>query len=257
MVGMIPLFAWKCSRRSVIDQLPGFEADGLVPRAPPDLARHIAYCEAQRPPAASGASRLAAGDPVAGAADARAAIHARRERVPLAATACARCRQTHREQPYDLHVDGQELEVQLRARRIEHAACSAATPTGAGRSGFRSTTCSSRRWSAITTSTATRCKVECPTGSGSELNLSEVATRDLQRRLARLFLPDATASRAGHGDDRSYAADPHWQEPVLFPRILPRRHRPRPRRQPPDRLDGAGRAAAGKTGPRTARTSPG
>jgi hypothetical protein len=58
-------------------------------------------------------------------------------------------------------------------------------------------------------------KVECPVGSGRLLNLQQVA-QELQDRLARLFLPDATGRRPCHGDEARYAGDPHWKDLVLF-----------------------------------------
>ena len=99
----------------------------------------------------------AARDPVARAARARAALHARRERVPVAvrhplAVAGARARS-----PYRASHRRRGVPRRLRRRASRTRACSAATRTGAGRSGCRSTTCSSRRSSATTTSTATSC----------------------------------------------------------------------------------------------------
>jgi hypothetical protein len=58
-------------------------------------------------------------------------------------------------------------------------------------------------------------KIECPTGSGVYMTLSEVA-RELERRLATIFLPDALGARPVHGGDERYASDPHWKELVLF-----------------------------------------
>jgi hypothetical protein len=57
--------------------------------------------------------------------------------------------------------------------------------------------------------------VECPTGSGRFLNLSEVAA-ELSRRLARPFLRDSTGRRPVHGTDERFHSDPHWQDLVLF-----------------------------------------
>ena len=57
--------------------------------------------------------------------------------------------------------------------------------------------------------------VECPTGSGQRMSLGAVAG-ELQRRLARLFLPDASGARPLHGTDRRYAEDPRWRDLVLF-----------------------------------------
>ena len=86
-------------------------------------------------------------------------------------------------------------------------------------------------------------QVECPTGSGEFMTLAEIAD-ELSRRLARLFLPDEHGSRPVFGQSpicRSRSELP--REPAV-PRVFPRRHRPRPRRLAPDRLDRADRAAA-------------
>ncbi len=57
--------------------------------------------------------------------------------------------------------------------------------------------------------------VEYPTGSGRQLTLREIAL-DLERRLASLFLPDASGHRPCHGGDTRFATDPHWRDLVLF-----------------------------------------
>jgi hypothetical protein len=58
-------------------------------------------------------------------------------------------------------------------------------------------------------------KVECPTGSGKEMNLYEVA-EELTRRLATTFTRDAAGRRAVYGDSRKFQEDPHWRDYVLF-----------------------------------------
>ena len=58
-------------------------------------------------------------------------------------------------------------------------------------------------------------QVECPTGSGTRMNLRAVA-RELQARLTRLFLPDEQGRRPVHGDDPRYRSDPHWRGLPLF-----------------------------------------
>jgi hypothetical protein len=57
--------------------------------------------------------------------------------------------------------------------------------------------------------------VECPTGSGVHMNLAEVA-EEIERRLAKLFLPDANGNRPCHGGARRYAEDPAFKDLVLF-----------------------------------------
>jgi hypothetical protein len=58
-------------------------------------------------------------------------------------------------------------------------------------------------------------KVECPTGSGQLMTLSEVA-REIERRLSAIFLPDSSGVRPVHGGDSRYARDPYWKDLVLF-----------------------------------------
>jgi len=57
--------------------------------------------------------------------------------------------------------------------------------------------------------------VECPTGSGRRMDLSQVA-EELERRLVSLVLPDASGRRPCHGDSTRYASDPAFQDLVLF-----------------------------------------
>ena len=57
--------------------------------------------------------------------------------------------------------------------------------------------------------------IECPTGSGNEMTLMEVA-REISRRLTTLFLPEATGSAPWHGRDSRWRDDPHWKDLVLF-----------------------------------------
>jgi len=58
-------------------------------------------------------------------------------------------------------------------------------------------------------------QVECPTGSGKYMNLSEVA-REISNRLCRLFLPDSSGWSPWQGEDRIYANDPHWRGLLHF-----------------------------------------
>ena len=58
-------------------------------------------------------------------------------------------------------------------------------------------------------------KVECPTGSGQMMNLSEVAT-ELSRRLSRIFLRDQDQRRPVFGSVEKFQADPAWRDLVPF-----------------------------------------
>ena len=58
-------------------------------------------------------------------------------------------------------------------------------------------------------------RVECPVGSGQYLNLGEVAT-ELSRRLARLFLRNASGRRPVFGDSPRHRDDPTFRDHILF-----------------------------------------
>ncbi len=58
-------------------------------------------------------------------------------------------------------------------------------------------------------------KVECPTGSGVEMTLQEVA-REIERRLASLFLPDKDGKRPFNGGVDLFNRDPFFKDHILF-----------------------------------------
>ncbi len=82
-------------------------------------------------------------------------------------------------------------------------------------------------------------KIECPTGSGKYLTLLEVAD-ELTSRLTKIFLRDVHRSPPGFRPIPKIPDRSEFPEQPLVSRIFPRRQRPRPRRQPSNRLDRAG-----------------
>jgi hypothetical protein len=60
-----------------------------------------------------------------------------------------------------------------------------------------------------------RFTVELPTGSGVQATLGQVAD-ELERRLLRLFLPDASGRRPVHGENLLFQRDPAWRDSLLF-----------------------------------------
>jgi hypothetical protein len=58
-------------------------------------------------------------------------------------------------------------------------------------------------------------KVECPTGSGNLMTLSEVAC-EISRRLSRIFLRGQDGRRPVAGGVEQFQSDPHWRDLVLF-----------------------------------------
>jgi hypothetical protein len=57
--------------------------------------------------------------------------------------------------------------------------------------------------------------VECPTGSGNQMTLFEVA-REISRRLAAIFLRDGNGRRPVYGGTGKFQEDPHWRDLILF-----------------------------------------
>ena len=58
-------------------------------------------------------------------------------------------------------------------------------------------------------------KVECPTRSGNYMTLFEVA-KEINRRLASIFLRDAKGRRPVYGGTTKFQDDPHWRDYILF-----------------------------------------
>jgi len=58
-------------------------------------------------------------------------------------------------------------------------------------------------------------KVECPTGSGNQMNLFEVA-QELTSRLAKIFLRDAKGRRAVFGGVEKFQKDPNFRDYIWF-----------------------------------------
>jgi hypothetical protein len=57
--------------------------------------------------------------------------------------------------------------------------------------------------------------IECPTGSGRQMNLYQVA-EEITRRGASIFLKDKDGRRPVNGGSRVFQDDPHWRDLVLF-----------------------------------------
>lgn len=57
--------------------------------------------------------------------------------------------------------------------------------------------------------------VECPTGSGRQMNLYQVA-EEISRRLTNIFLKDKEGRRPVYGGTRKFQDDPHWRDYLQF-----------------------------------------
>ena len=98
--------------------------------------------------------------------------------------------------------------------------------------------------------------VECPTGSGRQMNLYQVA-EEISRRLANIFLQGQGRPAPGLRRHPEVPGRPALARLPAVLRVLPRRQRGRARRQPPDRLDRRHRPPHAPVRDPDARTGPG
>jgi len=58
-------------------------------------------------------------------------------------------------------------------------------------------------------------KIECPYGSGDEMNLWDVATQ-LEKRMIGTFIRNEAGERPVYGNHSTFQTDPHWKDYILF-----------------------------------------
>ena len=120
----------------------------------------------------------------------------------------------HEEHPYEMDIDGQHYEV-----RYEPAESS--TGMFGGNSNWRGPV-----WFPVNVLLVRALlqfylyygenfRIECPTGSGHEMNLYDVAA-ELSRRLVTTFTRDAVGHRPVFGDAARFQDDPTWGDNILF-----------------------------------------
>ena len=120
----------------------------------------------------------------------------------------------HRDHPYELEVDGQEF-------RVNYEPAESATALFGGNSNWRGPVWFPLNFLIIEALErfgdycGDDVKVECPTGSGVEMTLREVAG-ELSRRLTSIFVPDQTGRRPFHGPGSPFQHDPHWKDLTWF-----------------------------------------
>jgi hypothetical protein len=183
-----------------------------------DLARHVAYMDAQEP--APGTSRPGAGLGLRLLAVpsrerlARVLARVLDEREFLSPWGVRSLSRAHRDAPYVLDLPGAEY-------RVEYAPGESTTSLFGGNSNWRGPVWfplnyllieALERYDHFYRDTFT---VECPTGSGVRMTLGQVA-REIEKRLASLFLAGPDGRRPCQGDDTRHATDPSWRDLVPF-----------------------------------------
>ncbi|OAI53431.1 glucosidase [Planctomyces sp. SCGC AG-212-M04] len=216
IVGIIPLFAVEVLEQGTIDKLPGFKKRMewfLNHRR--DLAAHVSYCrtdgadedepdhERHRLLAIPSRERLE-----------RVLKYVLDENEFLSPYGIRALSRVHKDQPYVFHIDDRQL-------RVSYVSGESTSNLFGGNSNWRGPVWLPVNFLLIEALEryhhfyGDHLKVEFPTGSGTLMNLKEVA-RELASRLTKLFLPGANGARPCHGGDGRYADDPHWKDFVLF-----------------------------------------
>ena len=236
MVGLIPLFAVDTIEPQVIDQLPGFRRRmEWFMQNRPDLCGNIASLSREGMESRRLLSLLARSRLI------RVLERMLSEDEFLSPHGIRALSKYHQQHPFVLPVDGQDY-------RVDYEPAESNTGLFGGNSNWRGPVWFPVNFLLIESLQkfnhyfGSDVQVEFPTGSGQKHDSRRGRLRT-SRRLSHLFLRDAQGRRAGvrgHGKVPDRSAFPRSHS-VL--RILPRRQRRGPGREPPDGVDGAGREA--------------
>ena len=211
MVGIIPLFAAENLEADVLDRLPGFaKRMRWFVENRQDLARYISYFES---PGDHGHGHRLLAIPSRDRLE-RVLKYVLDENEFLSPYGVRSLSRWHADHPFVLRAGGEE-------HRVAYTPGESDTGVFGGNSNWRGPVWLPLNYLLVEALEryhhfyGDSLKVECPTGSGRWMNLSQVA-RELARRLTAIFLPDANGRRPCHGDDPRFRDDPAWKDLVLF-----------------------------------------
>jgi hypothetical protein len=209
LVGLIPLFAVETLEPEVLDRLPDFKRrlEWFI-RNRSDLTDNVASMNEP----GRGERRLLS---VANADQLRRILKFMLdEREFLSPNGIRSLSQFHRDNPYQLHVNGME-------HRVDYEPGESATGLFGGNSNWRGPV-----WFPVNYLLVESLQkfyhylgdsfmVEFPTGSGKMMNLWDVAG-ELSRRTTSIFVRDENGRRPAFGNLEKFQTDPHWRDLVLF-----------------------------------------
>ena len=209
MVGLIPLFAVETLEPEIIDRLPGFKRrmqwfmDNHA-----DVPEHIESTERS----ARGVRRLLS---LVNRKQLRKVLSRMLDETeflsPYGVRALSRY---HLDHPYEVTVNGQ-------INRVQYEPAESTTGLFGGNSNWRGPVWFPVNYLLIESLQKFHhyygedFKVECPTHSGEESDLWQVAA-EISRRLVRTFLRGDDGRRPVYGGAEIFQYDPHWKDLILF-----------------------------------------
>lgn len=209
IVGLIPLFAVATIDGALLDRLPDFK-------------RRMAWFIENRPDITSNISRAV----TPGAAGRRLLAIPYRERLErvlkvmldedefLSPHGIRALSRFHKDCPYVLHVDNTD-------HRVDYEPAESTSGLFGGNSNWRGPIWFPVNYLLIESLQKFHyyygddLKVECPTGSGTMMNLWEVS-QELSRRMCRIFLKDDDGARPVYGGSTKFQSDAHFRDHLLF-----------------------------------------
>jgi hypothetical protein len=209
MVGLIPLFAVETLEPDTLNRHPGFKRrlEWFVENRP-DLANNVACMMTE----GKGDRRLLA---IADPDQLRDILkYMLDEEEFLSPYGIRALSQFHRDQPYQLNVNGME-------HRVDYEPGESCTGLFGGNSNWRGPIWFPTNFLLVESLQKFHhylgedFKVEFPTGSGKMMTLWEVAG-ELSRRMTNIFLRDEKGRRPVFGNLEKFQTDPHWRDLVLF-----------------------------------------
>ena len=205
MVGLIPLFAVETLEAEIVDRLPGFKRrmQWFIDNRP-QFREHV-----EMPTTDRRLLSIVSRDQLPRVL--RYMLDEAEFLSPYGIRALSKHHQTH---PYVLSVDGT-------ASRVDYEPAESTQSLFGGNSNWRGPVWFPVNYLLIESLQkfdyfyGDSVRVQCPTGSGREMTLGEVAT-ELSRRLVRIFLRGPDGRRPVYGGVEKFQSDAHWRNLLLF-----------------------------------------
>ena len=207
MVGILPLFAIEVMDLEQMQAFPGFQrrVDWFIKHRP-NLTQNIACMEGK------GTKRLLS---IVNQEKLQKILTKLLDQTEfLSPYGIRSVSKFHEANPYVFFTDGQEF-------RLQYEPAESRNGTFGGNSNWRGPVWVQMNYLLIESLQKFHCyfgdelQVECPTGSGQQMTLAEVAT-ELSHRFTNIFLRNEFGKRPVFGGNARFQTDPYWRDLLLF-----------------------------------------